>query len=90
MFVQLTDTRGKEHWVNPLYVRYIAPKGVDRCEIYGSFGTFGTPIRVKGSAAEVAALISSAMPDSPAWQTLASAADAEAQQAAANMIATTG
>lgn len=92
MLVQITDHKGKEYWINPLYVRMVTPKGEDQCEIQGLATSLGTHIRVKAPAADVAAQISAAMPDSPAWQAIASTTAAEAQQAsnAATISAITG
>jgi hypothetical protein len=89
MFVRVIDHRGKEHWVNPLFVRHIVPKGADRCELYGMFGSFGTPIRARSSAAEMAKELSAAMPDSPAWQAAASehSSDLERRRRAAGQSA---
>lgn len=70
MLVKLTDIKGKEVWINPLYVKAVASKGNDGAEVfvtYGSAWSQVTSIKVKAPAADVAAAISAAMPDAAAY-----------------------
>jgi hypothetical protein len=61
MLVKLTDHRGKERWINPLYVKMIQPKGSDQTEI--DMAGIATKIRVKGTPDEIATMIDAATPD---------------------------
>ena len=79
MLVQLIDHKGKEWWVNPLYVKMVVPKGPESCEVHGVTTALGSPLRIKAPADEVAAALSAAMPDSPAWQAVAAKTSDEAQ-----------
>ena len=61
MLVQLTDTKGKEHWINPLYVKAIVARKKDQAEIFISFGSplsAKHSIKVDQNAATVAQIIS--------------------------------
>ena len=70
MLVKLTDTKGKEVWINPLYVKAVQSRGDDGAEVFITFGTTWSQvssIKVKASAADVATSISAAMPDAMAY-----------------------
>mgnify|MGYP001182300799 FL=1 len=65
MLVKMIDIKGKEVWLNPVYVKAVSAntrKGYT--EVYcSSFGSFGTStIKVNAPADEVAAALSEAMP----------------------------
>lgn len=62
MFVKIIDTKGKERFINAIYVRSIFPKGLNKSDI--DFGSYGSRIRVNQSAEEVAAILNTAMPNS--------------------------
>jgi hypothetical protein len=62
MFVKVIDTKGKERYINAVYVRSIFPKGVNRADL--DFGSLSTRIRVDQSAESVAEVLNSAMPNS--------------------------
>lgn len=70
MLVKLTDTKNREVWINPLYVKAVQSKGNEGAEVfitYGSAWSQVTSIKVKAPAADVAMSISAAMPDSAAY-----------------------
>lgn len=65
MLVKVVDIKGKEYWLNPVYVKAItmdARKGVTMiyCSAFGSFGAGA--IKVRAHADEVASVLSDAMP----------------------------
>lgn len=61
MLVRLTDHKGKERWVNPIYVKSLLAKGPGETEVEVSGWT--SKMRVRLSADEVALMINAAMPD---------------------------
>lgn len=62
MLVKVIDTKGKERFVNAMYIRSVLPKGLNRSEI--DFGGLGTRIRVDQPAESVAEIINASMPSS--------------------------
>ena len=62
MLVKLVDTKGKDHYINAVYVKAILPKGFNQCavEISGR----STRLRIKQPAETIAAIINAAMPNS--------------------------
>lgn len=67
MLVRLTDTKGKDFWVNPMYVKAVVPLKGSGCEVFVSFGNVWSTIRsikTEQPAEEVAGWISAAMPGS--------------------------
>lgn len=88
MLVKVIDIKGKEYWLNPVYVKAVTAKpGKGITEIHcSSFGSFGTStIKVRGSADEVAAALSEAMPGAVPYGVLMGEEDEQRrrQQAAA-------
>jgi len=65
MLVKILDHKGKERWLNPIYVKSLLPKGDDATDIEVS--GWATKVRVKQSADEVALAINAAMPDAAAY-----------------------
>ena len=61
MLVQFTDTRGKVHYINAVYVKSVQPKG-DTCvvEISGR----ASKLKVKLNAEQVVEIVNAAMPNS--------------------------
>lgn len=87
MLVKLTDTKGRAHWINPVYVRALREKrGVTEVCIQIP-GVIGTGLRVPQPMDDVAMTINVAMPDAsyPPDESLE-----EAQQAAASAAAMSG
>ena len=62
MFVKVIDAKGKERFINAVYVRSILPKGDDAADL--EFGSMSTKIRVNQSAEEIAVVLNAAMPNS--------------------------
>jgi len=62
MFVKVIDSKGKERFINAVYVRSILPKGNDKAEL--EFGSASTKIRVNQSAESIAEVLNMAMPNS--------------------------
>lgn len=61
MLVKLTDTKGRDYWVNPIFVRMIIPKG-DQCEVRLSFNVgMSTSVRINQPAEQFADTVSSAL-----------------------------
>jgi hypothetical protein len=61
MLVGLTDTKGRVHYINAMYVKSVQSKGQDSLvEISGR----STKLRVKMQTEQVVELINSAMPSS--------------------------
>lgn len=84
MLVKLTDHKGKDRYINPLYVKSMAPKGDKETEIEISGWSF--KLRIAAPMDEVAAYVSAAMPDAAA----ALAAIESEEQARQTQAATTG
>lgn len=86
MLIRITDIKGQDSWINPLYVKSVVTKK-GTTEVRGSFGgPFNTSvIKTREDAQSLADRVSAAMPDSPAWGAAASAllSDEQQQQAAA-------
>lgn len=64
MLVRIMDAKGKERWLNPIYVKSLIPKG-DSTDI--EISGWSTKLRVKQAADEVALAINAAMPDAAAY-----------------------
>ncbi len=65
MLVKLTDTKGKEYWVNPIYVKAVVPVKGGGAEVFVSFGNVWSTtrsIKVEAAAEEVAGWLGAAMP----------------------------
>ncbi len=67
MFINFTDTEGRETWVNPLHVKVVRTYqgllgGKKGTEIWFSFNNHSEAIHVPQTPAEVAALMDAAMP----------------------------
>ncbi len=65
MLVKLTDTKGKEYWVNPIYVKAVAPVKGGGAEVFVSFGNVWSTtrsIKVGAPAEDVAGWLGAAMP----------------------------
>jgi hypothetical protein len=90
MLVKVTDLKGKDHWINPLYVKCIRSDRKGRTEIIGSISTMGSLIRTEEPADSLADRISVAMPDSPAWQAATAAANMTEEQQQAAAVAAAG
>lgn len=61
MLIQLTNTKGKDYWVNPLYVKAITTKKPGQAEVFITFGgAFDavTSIKVNQDASQVAQVVS--------------------------------
>jgi len=70
MLIKLTDIKGRDVWINPLYVKAVTSRGKEGAEVfvtYGSVWSQVTSIKVKAPAEDVAAAISAAMPDAAAY-----------------------
>lgn len=61
MLVQFTDTRGKIHYINAVYVKSVQPKG-DICVVEISGRT--SKLKVKLNAEQVVEIVNAAMPNS--------------------------
>ena len=64
MLVKLTDNKGKDHWINPVYIKMLVPKGADATDVWVS--GWGTRIRIPQPAELLADLVGAAMLDAAA------------------------
>jgi hypothetical protein len=74
MFVNFTDTEGRETWVNPLHVKLVRTYqgllgGKKGTEIWFSFHSTSEAVYVPQPPADVAALLDAAMPPVVLMQT---------------------
>ncbi len=62
MLVKLVDYKGKDHYINAVYVKAIIPKGINKCavEISGR----STRLTVSMNAGALADILNAAMPNS--------------------------
>ncbi len=61
MLLKLTDHKGKERWLNPIYVKSLRARGPSDTEVEISGWT--VKLRVRQPADELALAINAAMPD---------------------------
>lgn len=61
MLVKLTDHKGKERWLNPIYVKSLLAKGPGETEVEVS--GWSSKMRIRQNAEDVALAINAAMPD---------------------------
>ena len=85
MLVKVIDHKGKERWINPIYVKSMQAKGADTTEI--EMSGWATKLRVKQPADEIAVSINAAMPDAAAY-IAAAAEDEQSAQDATTAVAT--
>jgi hypothetical protein len=90
MLVKITDLKGKDHWINPLYVKCIRANKRGETEIIGSISTMGSMLKTEEPAESLADRISVAMPDSPAWQAATAASEQIDEQQRAATVAAAG
>ncbi len=62
MLVKVIDKKGKERYINAMYVRAVVPVGLNQADI--ELSTWSSKIRVNESAESVALTLNSAMPNS--------------------------
>ncbi len=62
MLVKVIDRKGKERYINAMYVRAVVPVGLNQADI--ELSTWSSKIRVNESAESVALTLNSAMPNS--------------------------
>lgn len=70
MLVKLTTTKGRDIWINPVYVKGLQQKTAEVTEVYirwGSGLSVSDVLKVRANAADVAEAISAAMPESAAY-----------------------
>lgn len=61
MLIRLTDTKGRDHWLNPLYIRSVEPRGV-QCEVRLSFNIgMSSTIKINEPAEQVAETVSAGL-----------------------------
>ncbi|MEO1129407.1 MAG: hypothetical protein AAFX05_06825 [Planctomycetota bacterium] len=87
MLVKFTDVKGKDLWINPLYVKAIAEGKHGVTDIYITYGSVWgqqSVLKVKLPADEVAFQISAAMPAAAAEMAAITVAQDEAQTGAAS------
>lgn len=90
MLIKLTDTDGKDFWINPLYVKAVMPGKGGITKVFIRFGTtFNNyeQLKVSGDPQAIADLINAGMPEAPAILAAAGITDEQdeiaRQQAAA-------
>lgn len=85
MLVKLTDHKGKDFWVNPMYVKAVAAAKGGGAEVYITFGTTWSQtqvIKTEAGPEEVAGWISAAMPEGSGVSAYYAAAGAAEEEAA--------
>lgn len=99
MLVKITDTKGRDFWINPMYVKAVSSAKGRGAEVYITFGTVWSStqvIKTEASPEEVAGWISAAMPEGTgvaAYYAAAGAAEEEVarqQQQAAQAAVMSG
>jgi hypothetical protein len=88
VLVRITDRKGNDCWINPLYVKAIRPHKKGYCEVVGPFSQYGGSIKTDESAESLADRLSVSMPDSPAWKAMAGQAVADEEDDASGGAAT--
>ncbi len=89
MLVKLTDIKGREIWVNPVYVKAVTQSKRGVTEVFINFGSQWSSnhsIKVRANVDEVAEMISAAMPISM-FEAAAAASDQERMQDQARQAA---
>lgn len=69
MLIKLTDTEGKDFWINPLYVKAVVAGKAGTSKVFIRFGTtFNSyeQLKVPGEPQAIADLINAGMPEAPA------------------------
>ncbi|MEQ8769972.1 MAG: hypothetical protein RIB60_05630 [Phycisphaerales bacterium] len=79
MLVKLIDHKGKERYINPIYIKSMTAKGQLETEI--EISGWSSKVRVKQPVDEVALAVNAAMPDAAAY--IAAQEDEKAAQDAA-------
>jgi len=91
MLVKITDTKGRDYWINPIYVRAVTPGKGRGSEVRVGFsvGLGGSVIKTDAPPEDVARAIDEAMPDSAAGY-YAAAVDQQAEDDEATRQAAMG
>ncbi len=79
MLVKLVDHKGKERYINPIYVKALTAKSDTETEI--EISGWSSKVRVKQPVDDVALAVNAAMPDAAAY--IAAQEDEKAAQDAA-------
>ncbi|MEM8834508.1 MAG: hypothetical protein AAGD00_01685 [Planctomycetota bacterium] len=83
MLIKVTDTKNREFFINPLYVKALREKKPGLVEISGVTTQWGTALVVQEDMQALADRLSVAMPDSPAMSAVLAAIRDQEEQAAA-------
>lgn len=84
MLIKLTDTDGKDFWINPLYVKAVMPGKGGTTKVFIRFGTtFNNyeQLKVSGDPQAIADLINAGMPEAPAILAAAGITDEQDEEA---------
>lgn len=83
MLVKITDRKGKDHFINPLYVKTVKAKNDEITEVWGSFLAMGSRLQTNESVESVVDRISLALAALGVSSMAAVTAEQDAQQQAA-------
>lgn len=92
MLVEVTDTKGKRFWINPVYVKAVKSTRRGHGIIFGMIvSNLSGSIKTNEPAQTLADRISAAMPEGAAWQAIGPIeAEEEARRQAAAAAAMAG
>lgn len=85
MLVKLTDVKGRDYWINPMYVKAVSAAKGGGAEVYITFGTVWSStqvIKTEASPEDVAGWISAAMPEGTGVAAYYAAAGTSEEEAA--------
>jgi hypothetical protein len=87
MLIKVVDVKGKERWINAVYVKSLMPRGDGQTEIEVS--GWAAKVRVAQALDEVARVINQAMPSAmmASAEALLASIEGEARQAEAHQAA---
>lgn len=90
MLVKITDRKGKDNYINPLYVKTVKAKNDEITEVWGSFLAMGSRLQTNESVESVVDRISLALAALGVSSMSAVVSQQEADQQAATAAATAG
>ncbi|HBS28881.1 MAG TPA: hypothetical protein DEB06_05405 [Phycisphaerales bacterium] len=61
MLVRLTDTKGRDHWINPIYIRAVDPRGLQAEVRLGFTIGMSSTLKIDQPAEQVAEAVSAAL-----------------------------
>ncbi len=92
MLVKITDTKGRDYWINPIYVRAVlqGKGGGSEIRVGFSVGLSGGVVKTDASPEEVAQAIDQAMPEAPTSAFYGPIVEQQSEEDQASQQAATG